>query len=164
MTAETAETPATEATAAAETPAEATPTAAGTPTPEAEEEGTEAPDNGRRRDPGREAAKYRERAKAAETERDTLRDRLNAAHKREVEGQARASLADPSDLWSSVELSDLLGEDGEVDPEAVRGAVDTLVQSKPHYASKPKAPKPDPSQGARGPAVGRRMGDIFKQK
>ena len=106
---------------------EAEPTEA-EPTPEAAED-TEEPHGG-----NAEAAKYRRRARAAEIERDSLRDQLAAVQRAEVERVAGATLADGADLWAAVDLDATLAEDGTVDPAKVRDAVRDLLTAHPHWA------------------------------
>lgn len=71
----------------------------------------------------REAASYRRRLRETEAERDTLRDRLAAVQRAEVEHIAAKDLAKPAGLWAAgVNLSDLLDDTGNVDPAKVREA------------------------------------------
>lgn len=93
---------------------------------------------------GRDAARYRRQLRDAETERDALRARLDAAQRREVEHLAQTARVRPVALWASgVTLADLLDAEGNVDAakvsEAAENAASTLGLSR--------TPKPDPSQG-----------------
>lgn len=76
---------------------------------------------------------------------DTLAARL-------VESYAAATglLADPTDLRA--EPGDLVDDDGHPDPAKVREAVESLIEAKPHLAS--RTPRGDVDQGARDDAPG----------
>lgn len=84
----------------------------------------------------REAAKLRKRAQAAETERDTLAERLAVLQRGEAERIATGAglLADGADLWSATDLEALQDEHGNINAEAVTSAVADLLKVKPHYA------------------------------
>ena len=88
-----------------------------------------------------EAANYRRRLRDAEGERDTiaaerdsLRDRVQARQRGDVEAIASQRLRDATDLWTATDLVGCLGDDGEIDPAKVTEVVEALVQQKPHYA------------------------------
>ena len=83
-----------------------------------------------------EAAEHRVRSKRA----DTLAERLVTAYA----AQTRR-LADPTDLWYT---PDLLDDDGLPDPAKVEAAVEGLLTSKPHLAS--RTPRGDVGQGRQG--------------
>lgn len=73
--------------------------------------------------------RYREQLRAAEAERDTLRQNLEAMRRGEVERLAAQHLTKPAALWTvGVELESLLGEDGTVDPELVLAAAQNARQ------------------------------------
>lgn len=82
-----------------------------------------------------ENGKYRQRAGEA----DTLAKRLHAELVR-----ATGRLADPTDLP--------FDEEHLADPGTMIGAIDELLESKPHLAS--RRPTGDIGQGQRGPAAG----------
>ena len=82
-----------------------------------------------------EAASHRVRAKRA----DALAAALVTA-----QAAATGKLADPTDLPYS---DDLLDDDGLVDHDMVRAAVDDLIARKPHLAR--RRPRGDVGQGAR---------------
>lgn len=106
--------------------------------------------------PNREAARYRRQLRQTETERDTLRDRLTALQRAEVERLAgtAAKLAAPSAIWADgVQLADLLDGDGQVDPERVTAAAEQAAE-RLGLARTPTRPRADPSQGPRGSGVG----------
>ena len=73
--------------------------------------------------------RYREQLRAAEADRDTLRNNLEAMQRREVERLAAQHLTKPAALWTvGVELENLLGDDGTVDPERVLAAAQNARQ------------------------------------
>lgn len=73
--------------------------------------------------------RYREKLRAAEQERDTLRQNLEAMQRREVERLAADHLTKPAALWTvGVELASLVGDDGTVDPDAVLAATQDAKQ------------------------------------
>ncbi len=82
-----------------------------------------------------EAAGHRVKAKRT----DALNARLATAH-----AALTGKLADPTDLPFT---DDLLDDDGLVDEDKVRAAVDALLERKPHLAS--RRPTGDVGQGAR---------------
>jgi hypothetical protein len=100
-------------TGAAEAPPDGTAPEGAPGTPPPPETGTTDPPSGAGGND--EAKRYRLQLRDTEAERDGLRTRLESAHRREAEQVASQSLADPSDLWSNAELSDLLTDDGDVD-------------------------------------------------
>lgn len=76
--------------------------------------------------PNKEAAKYRRRLRETETERDTLRGRIEAMQRAEVERLTTDAGIKPAALWASgADLSALLTEEGTVDPAKVTEAVGT---------------------------------------
>lgn len=95
----------------------------------------------------REAARYRRELRGVETERDSLRDRLTALQRTEVERLAttdRDALARADDLWlAGTDLADLLDEDGQVDPDKVRQTVATITADRPHWRSTGPVPSFD---------------------
>ena len=110
------------------------------------------PDTDQQQDatPNAEAARFRKALRAAETERDGLRERLTGWQKAEAEKMAGATLARPSSLWAAgVQLDDVLDADGRVDPEkltaAVTDAADRLGLARPV----PQPPKAAIQPGAR---------------
>lgn len=87
-----------------------------------------------------EAARYRTRLREVEAERDgvagerdTAFGRVAALQRREAERIAAAVLAQPADLFdvAGVALADLLGADGEVDPELVQSAASSALDQRP---------------------------------
>lgn len=98
---------------------------------------------------GKEAARYRRQLRETEAERDTLRERVEAMQRAEVERLA-GHLSQPSAIWAAgVELADVLDEDGNVDPGKVTPAVTAAAESL-GLARASRTPRPDPSQGATG--------------
>jgi hypothetical protein len=84
----------------------------------------------------RHAAKAaRERAEAAETALTAANERVASMQRNEVTRSLTGTLADPTDLFrDGVELADLLGEDGHVDPEKVNAAAAATIAAHPHWA------------------------------
>ncbi|MET9326072.1 hypothetical protein [Tsukamurella sp. NPDC003166] len=71
-------------------------------------------------------ARYRTQLRDTEAERDKLAATVEAMQRTEVERLAGAVIAKPESLWASgVNLADLLGEDGLVDPDKVNTAAHT---------------------------------------
>lgn len=106
----------------------------------------------------KEAAKYRTRAKDAEGERDSLAEQLTTLRRAEAERVASTAaddfrpLADGSDLWrGDVELDALVGEDGTVDPAAVREQAAKVAEGRPHYLAPGKSASGDADQGKGAP-------------
>ncbi|MFE1358850.1 hypothetical protein [Streptomyces harbinensis] len=67
----------------------------------------------------------------------------------------RAAFADPEDAIGALDLTRYADEQGVIDTDAIETDLADLLGRKPHWAaqaaapSAPKAPKPDPGQGAR---------------
>lgn len=87
-----------------------------TDTPETDETGN-----------NREAAKYRRKLREAEGERDALAGQLQAVRAAEVVRLATDRLTKPDAILRTVEVADLLAEDGTVDPAKVEAAVETAI-------------------------------------
>lgn len=73
----------------------------------------------------------------------------------EIRAQAAGRFADPSDAvaLAQIEDEDLFDDDGEINPDAIKSALDSLLESKPHLAA---------GQGARfqgGSDAGKGSGD-----
>lgn len=133
---------------AQETPQDATEATEGTELEEVQDAQGE-PDN-----PSREAARYRRKLRETETERDQLAQRIESLQRSEVERHA-GHLARPSAIWAAgVTVSEVLNENGDVDPnkvtEAVIAAADQLG-----LAHQRRAPKPNPAQRGEAPVGGR---------
>lgn len=118
----------------------------------------------------------RDRAKAAEAERDALKaliDGKESEHAAEVERQkakdealaaanqrilsaelraaAKGKLADPADAGLFIDLDSFeVGDDGEVDTDALNSAIDDLLARKPHLAATGRRFNGDGDGGARG--------------
>ncbi|ORA07421.1 hypothetical protein [Mycobacterium arosiense] len=109
------------------------------------------PESGSESPNGSREARFRKERNEARTALAEAQARIEAYQRREVERLA-ADLAQPGDLLElgGVSLADLLGEDGEVDPEAVAEAVAALVESRPGLAKNPRQRAVDPSQGLGG--------------
>lgn len=101
-----------------------------------------------------EAEKLAARAEKAEKAAQKAADRAVAA---EVKALASDQFADPSDTALLGDLRKYVGDDGEIDTEAIQTDLAELLERKPHLRKqapapndppKPKTPKPDPSQGS----------------
>ena len=107
--------------------------------------------------PNQEAAKWRRQLREAEAERDTLRGRVEAMQRSEIERLASGRLAKPESLWAAgAQLADLLDEQGSVDPEKVEEAVTSAVDSL-GLEQVPSHLRPE-SRGAYVPSEGRDTG------
>lgn len=104
-----------------------------------------------------EAAKYRVRLRETEaqlaeaaTNAEALTGKMADLSKAFIEKLAGSDLVDPADLWRyGADPASMLTEDGLPDPEKVQEAVKAITVERPHL-SRPRTPRPDPSQGARG--------------
>ncbi|SHT24389.1 Uncharacterised protein [Mycobacteroides abscessus subsp. abscessus] len=113
--------------------------------PDPEGDTGEGADGGDRGTASREAAKYRRQLRDAEAqrdqiavERDQLGERLAAMQRREAETLAREHLADGADMWrDGLELSAILGDDGDLDPAKVTAAAKAARKAHPHWAATP---------------------------
>jgi len=87
-----------------------------------------------------EAAKWRREYRAAETKLTVAEARVAEMQRAEIARLAATKLADPTDLWLApgVDLGGLLGDDGLVDPERVEEATEAILESKPHWRSRPR--------------------------
>ena len=114
------------------------------------EQPTEAESTEQEQDGGNaEAAKYRRRLREAEAQRDTLTERLEGLQRAEVERLAGEHLAKGAGIWTTTALSDVLDDDGTVDPAKVTQAAQEARESV-GLAPAHGTPRPDPSQGALG--------------
>jgi len=99
-----------------------------------------------------EAARYRTRLRETEAERDGISERLVGYQRREAERIAGATLSRPADLWlDGVDPSELLDDDGQLDPEKVTAAVAGVLDGRPQLEAGRVRPRPDHAQG--GPAA-----------
>lgn len=80
----------------------------------------------------RSEADKRTRLKTTADELAYTQERLERLQRREIEGLAASTMAQPSDLWLTTELADLL-DDGDVSADKVDQAVADLAQSHPHW-------------------------------
>ncbi len=133
-------------------PAETDSTETPAPEPDTDTQGSHDADEAARKARG-DAAGYRRRLRDVEAERDALvaerdalAERVTARQRADVEASAARRLVDGSDLWTAVDLPDLLTEAGVLDEEKVAAAVDALVATKPHY----RRSTGDIGQGVRG--------------
>lgn len=115
------------------------------------------------KDRNEQAAKLREFEDRDKTEAERQADALKAAETRaaaatrlavsaSVSAAAAGRFQDPQDAVDALASGSFLTEDGAVDGEAIKVALDGLLERKPHWAAGnggPRVPAPDPSQGAR---------------
>ena len=100
--------------------------------------------------PNAEAAKYRTRLRESEAAHELDRGQLEKYQRRDAERLA-TDLSRPADLWlGGTELADVLTDDGDVDPVAVAATMAKVLEGRPGLSNQRPAPRPDPSQGARG--------------
>lgn len=111
----------------------------------------------------REAANYRRRLRDVETERDTLRGRVDDLERADVERiAANAGMSVPADVWLLIPGLEELRSDGHLNPDAVRERVTTILRERPSW----RRPRPDYGSGARGNgAAGQKIGlsDLLKE-
>lgn len=143
--------------------------------PDPTAEAVSGPEDGSRRDPRenpdylqqlrREAAKYRNRAKTAESQRDTLQQRVDVYDRDQVARIAAEKLADPRDLLDRLaDLSTVRGETGEIDEQLVGQQIDQLLEDRPHLA-KPTSGRTHRDWGAQsggGQSPRTSLGEAFK--
>ena len=111
------------------------------PTPETiETPETTEPESGDVAAVRREAANYRRQLRAAERERDALREQVDRRDRADAERLAGQTLASGADLWvGGVDLAQLRDEDtGALDPERVNQAVDRVLSERPHWRRSPR--------------------------
>lgn len=92
--------------------------------------------------------------------KDAAEAKAAAATKRAVAAEikvlASAEFADPTDAEGAIAVADFVDDNGEIDVDGIKKRLEELLEAKPHWRKapaeplKPKAPKPDPGQGARG--------------
>jgi len=109
------------------------------PTELTEEENTEEATESQEAPTGNsEAKKYRLRLREAEARLEALTDRLNAFQREDVLRRAGEHLDAPDDIFTvgGHALEDFLDEAGEVDPNKVKEAAQSIVESRPGLASR----------------------------
>lgn len=89
-----------------------------------------------------------EAAKAARAEAESKYQK--ALLEQSIKAAAAGKMADPTDALAYLDTSDLIGEDGMVDEQAVADAVSDLLKAKPYLAGGAMPPGAD--QGVRKPA------------
>ncbi|MDG9701668.1 hypothetical protein [Streptomyces sp. DH37] len=111
------------------------------------------------------AQKARELEEAQKSEQERLTEQLTAAEQRiqafrqravrsEVKALAATEFADPEDAHAFLDLDSYVGDDGDVDTDAIQRDLKDLLKRKPHLG-KPvdtgaRPPRPDRSQGSSG--------------
>lgn len=123
-----------------------------TPTDEPEPE-PEAPES-----PNAEAAKWRTKLRAAEAERDQLREQLTAQQRAVIDWRSANSIGgavDPQLLDAAdINITDLLGEDGHLDMAAVDQFIDaTATRFRVHRMVKPNPQQGNPSAAPAQPGL-----------
>lgn len=111
------------------------------------------------------AKKAKELEDAQKTEQERLTEQLKAFEERiqtfrqravrsEVRALAASEFADPEDAHAFLSLDSYVGEDGDVDTDAIQRDLKDLLKRKPHLAkpadNSPRRPAPDRSQGSSG--------------
>jgi hypothetical protein len=83
----------------------------------------------------REAAAYRTRLRESEADAKRLAERVREMQKANIEGSVSGPgrLADPSDLWLTTKVDDLLDEDGAINAEKVKAALDQTLADHPAW-------------------------------
>jgi hypothetical protein len=111
-----------------------------------------------------EAKRHRLARRAAEQERDTLRGRVDAHDKTDVERQLADRFAAPGDIWHVVQLSDLRDPDtGELDDERIGEHATHVLEQHPHWAKSSGMPSGF-SSGVRQPIKrSATIGEAFKR-
>ncbi|OHT93182.1 hypothetical protein [Mycobacterium syngnathidarum] len=101
-----------------------------TPEPEADH-----PDDEPQGDnPNREAAKWRNKFRDAETELTTMQQRLETLQRSEAERIAATALHDPTDMWrDGTQLTDLLDDNGNIDPNKVTDTATKIADTHQHW-------------------------------
>ena len=78
--------------------------------------------------------KWRQRYRQAETQLIVERARLSEIARREAERLAAVHLEDPADLWrDGLDVADILGDDGLVDPQLVDSKAHSVIEQHPHW-------------------------------
>lgn len=121
--------------------------------PLSKEFGTSVPDereNGSEAKPSNREARYRVERNEARAERDALAERIERMQTRELERIAGEQISNPADLLalSGRSLADFIGEDGELEAEAVTVAATELLSTRPGLRK--LTPGYDPTQGYGG--------------
>ena len=104
------------------------------------------------------AGTEKEHAAAVEAQRvkdEALAKANDRIRRAEVRAQAAAKLADPTDALKFLDLDSIeVGDDGEVDADAVGAAIDQLISDKPYLAAQGRKFQGNADAGARNDAVG----------
>jgi len=85
----------------------------------------------------------RERLRESEGATAALSGVVDTMRTTELHRMVSDRLADPADL--TVDMTELLGDDGQLDAEKVDAAVGALLDEKPHFAKQSERPAPPPS-------------------
>ncbi|RUP35019.1 MAG: hypothetical protein EKK51_00225 [Mycolicibacterium sp.] len=101
--------------------------------------------------PNKEAAKWRTKLRDTEAERDGLATRLETMQRAEAERLAAQHLANGADLWlTGTTLTDMLDDNGNLDPAKITTAATTLGADRPHWRCTASSAAPAGEVTARG--------------
>ena len=104
-----------------------------------------------------EAARWRVKLRDTEAQRDALSEKVTGYQRRDCERVVTDLLAQPADLWEigHLEVSEFIGDDGEIDEDELREAANALIEQRPGLA-KAELREPEPKNwgqhGGRPPA------------
>ena len=87
-----------------------------------------------------EAANYRTKLREAEAERDALREDLANIRQKHALDSVADLLDDPEDLGRHLDLTTLVDDAGNADPDKYRQAAEQLVAERPRLAPAPTPP------------------------
>jgi hypothetical protein len=104
-------------------------------------------------------AEYDRLVEASKTDLERAQERAEQNEQRATRAESRAvkaeisrladGFADPSDALDSLNVSDYVTDDGDVDVEAIKADLAELLERKPHWAKAERkgGMRPDPAQG-----------------
>lgn len=104
-------------------------------------------------------AEYDRLVEASKTDLERAQERAEQNEQRASRAESRAvkaeisrladGFADPSDALDSLNVSDYVTDDGDVDVEAIKTDLAELLERKPHWGKTPErtSMRPDPAQG-----------------
>lgn len=117
-----------------------TETADTTPEPTAETAPADEPDQQLEDNPAdgselaREARSWRKKYQTAKSEHEALTATVTGLQRQLVEHAITGRVADTDDFWSAVDITDLLADDGTVDPAKIDTRLGEVLAAKPHWA------------------------------
>lgn len=95
----------------------------------------------------REAAKWRTKFRDAETQIAAMTEQVTALQHQLVNQAITKRIADPSDFWTQADVTDLLAEDGTLDPALIDAKVAEVLAAKPHWMKRASAAAPTSDVG-----------------